>query len=389
MENMIGQNFPGLPQRSIYFFLATFPPFYPATARLAAPDAAPGAQEAAYKFIKNIYTRLYNDPSILGFKDAPDESIGDWELLKTKPGLAGKIRGYIIKTLEFAELLYKISLKGALRDDSIIITKLDMTIRQSQADQLSAFGIQAINKNDEYTFAFPKGVAKGLALLAEISQRAAPGSQKPYLLFSRGVFNPEAPWTASVFENIFACQSEAAGAAFGRLIRYLEANGYERRDNRSQEDRLAPVSLDYIKDYTGTNEPLKWAWGERTHGGIEVIYQENAKNQPQIALRVPYFAELLRHADKMAPAVKAFIIGRAKHCDNCRYCVQTDKTGKRPLKYVEVDGHPICAMFCGFSFRWYTLDGDTAENMIAMLSFIDEIFRSGGAGEAALKRWAK
>jgi len=62
--SMIGKSFDNLPQRSVYYFLATYPSFYP----VKAIDATEEEQENAYLFIKNIYVKLYENPSLLGFK---------------------------------------------------------------------------------------------------------------------------------------------------------------------------------------------------------------------------------------------------------------------------------------------------------------------------------
>ena len=388
---MINGNFPGLAQRGVYYFIATFPPFSPAPLGGAAAVATAEEQAAANAFIYGIYARLYDDPALLGLKILPDDSYGPRELKKAKPALAGKIRGAIIKIEEFIALLYSIALNGTQQGDNIAVSANsgDFTIKAADIKQLEQLGITAsAGADNQCAFTFPAGAAAGLSMLARISKERATPAQKPYLLFSRGVFNPDEPWTAYVYRKMFAAKSAEGEQAFDRLIKFLDGNGYTRVDNRSIENRMAMITLDYAKDYAGAGEPLKWAWGERSHGGIELIYQEARKDQPLLALRVPYFAELLRHSDVMPAHVKDFILKKAKKCDNCRYCVQTDKTGKKPLKYEMFEGQPICPMFCGFQFRWSSLDGETAGNIIAMLSYIDDIFKSGGPGEAALKRWA-
>ena len=89
---------------------------------------------------------------------------------------------------------------------------------------------------------------------------------------------------------------------------------------------------------------------------------------------MPFFDELLKNSDKMNEKVKNFIVNTSKKCDNCRYCVQTDKTGKRPLIFASVGEYKICPLFCGFSYRWKTLNEETVDNIIEILKFIDEIF---------------
>ena len=74
----------------------------------------------------------------------------------------------------------------------------------------------------------------------------------------------------------------------------------------------------------------------------------------------------------MDDKLKSFITGTTKKCDGCRYCVQTDKSGTRPLAAINVDDHDLCPLFCGFS---YTIDDDLVDNIIELLQFIDEAFR--------------
>lgn len=81
MKSMIDSNFESLAQRSIYYFLATYPSFY----SVNSADVSKDEQKAAYEFIKGIYEKLYENPTLLGFKLVPDDSFGEWELQKAKP----------------------------------------------------------------------------------------------------------------------------------------------------------------------------------------------------------------------------------------------------------------------------------------------------------------
>jgi hypothetical protein len=76
----------------------------------------------------------------------------------------------------------------------------------------------------------------------------------------------------------------------------------------------------------------------------------------------------------MNDKVKNFVIITSKKCDGCGYCVQTDKTGKRPLIFVNVGDHKICPLFCGFQYRWRSINEEIVDNIIEMLKFIDETF---------------
>lgn len=367
IENMINSTFENLPQRSIAYFLNTYPSFSPVQSMAATEEE----QKNANRLIRNIYEKLFTDPMLMGLKITADDSLGDWEQQKVKPGLVPKIRGIIQKIEDFINILFLVSLSGKPNKDDIIIGKSDIQIKSVMLKQFDKFGIKTLVSDTQYIFTFPDNTTNGLVLLAKISKEntkpPTDGKEKPFLLFSRGVFDVKAPFTQEVFGNMLDDRT-----AFDYLITFLNENGYQRIDNKEFNIQ---ISLDYIKNYGNPDEKLKWAWAERTRSGIEVIYDETRKNQPLFSLRVPYFDDLLKQSDKMNNQVKNFIINTSKKCNNCRYCIQTDKTGKRPLIFIKVDGYKICPLFCGFQYRWKSLNHETVKNMIEMLKFIDEVFK--------------
>jgi hypothetical protein len=164
---------------------------------------------------------------------------------------------------------------------------------------------------------------------------------------------------------------QANRSPFDRLIDFLEQNGYHRIDNKEYDNS---ISLDKIKSYGDPDDKVKSAWAERTHGGIEVIYEELGRNQFTIALRLPYFKEILQNSDRMNERVKDFVVSTNRKCDGCRFCIQTDKTGKRPLAFLPFEDQKLCPLFPSFQYRWKTLDHKTVDNFIEMLNFIDDLF---------------
>ncbi len=365
MKNMINKSFENLAQRSIYYFLATYPSFY----HVNFADAAYEEQKAAYEFIKGIYKKLYQEPALLGLKAATDDSFGDWEIQKEKPTLAPAIRGNIKKIEDFIALLWRISIEGQAENTTMVLSKAEVELKPSQIKQLQAFGVKVSKLPEEYNLEFPCQVM-GLKLLAKISSKNAKppkdGKQKPFLLFSRGVFDVAAQWSSEVFGNMLGDRK-----SFDMLIEYLEQNSYKRIDNKEYNNQ---ISLDYIKCYGNPEDEIKWAWGERTRGGIEAIYEEIKQNQPLISLRIPYFTDILKSSDRMNPQIKEFVVSTSKKCDGCHYCVQTDKTGKRPFAFIEVENSKLCPLYAGFQYRWKMLNEHTVKGMIEMLKLIDELF---------------
>ena len=79
--------------------------------------------------------------------------------------------------------------------------------------------------------------------------------------------------------------------------------------------------------------------------------------------------------DEMDAQIQSFVMAHTKKCDGCRYCVQTDKTGKRPFAFVTVayqrKEYALCPYFPGYGFSWTRIDNGLVEQIIAMLSFMD------------------
>jgi hypothetical protein len=90
--------------------------------------------------------------------------------------------------------------------------------------------------------------------------------------------------------------------------------------------------------------------------------------------RIPSFRLLLNHYDEMEYALKELCFIRTKVCDNCGYCTQTDKSGRRqklalPLKYP--GGVMLkCPLWPWFS--WNDLDGETIAKMKKLFLFAEE-----------------
>jgi len=358
--NLINQKLDSLAQRSVCYFLVTYPPFTP----IISSEATEEEQKSAYLFIKEIYESVYHGPSLLGLKNLPDNSFSDWEYHKTNPQLVVNIRDGIKKVEQFIALLYQICLSRQICDTTFSISRSEIELKTASRKQLEKFGINTNVTENEYLFKFPIKV-NGLRLLANIAKQSIAGeSDKDSLLFSRGVFDPVTPWTQEVFKGMFD-----EGEAFDTLMEFFQREGYLRIDGRNS------VSLNYVKNYSYKEEKLKSAWAERTHGGIELIYEETRNNQPLIALRIPYFDQVLIAYNRMNDKVKSFVLNTSKKCDNCGYCTQTDKTGKRPRAYITNDEFKICPLFCGYQYRWKTIDNILVENMIELLQFVDEIFQ--------------
>ena len=226
-----------------------------------------------------------------------------------------------------------------------------------------------VGKQDERVLLeLPDGCFEGLKELASISRaHTVPitiGSEeeKPYFYFSRCVFEPEENWTALVFDRLLDANGQLI-----RLCGELEKRGYRRIDCFDGKK----VGLEYVKQHGKKEEPLKWAWAERTHSGISLTYEELRLAPCFLWVRMPMYKTVLACADKLPENVRSFIQHNTKTCDGCRYCVQTDKTNTRPLAAVHINGEDLCPLYPGFTMNWRALSLELSDHILALLDALN------------------
>ena len=117
------------------------------------------------------------------------------------------------------------------------------------------------------------------------------------------------------------------------------------------------------------------------HRGISASYDLLVDSPQVYGLCIPRMKEVLAAFDTMPANVQDLVATHTKKCDGCRYCVQTDKTGKRPLAKVSVRYNEselqLCPYFPGYRYCWTTLSDDLVDYIIAMLEFMDRLFDGG------------
>lgn len=173
---------------------------------------------------------------------------------------------------------------------------------------------------------------------------------------------------------------------FRRLEQWMLSRGYRPFDIYRLDRWL--LGRGEWPDYRLTLTYANPAWGpERpsigneykiNHTGISVQYDAYVQNPVSLGLCIPHgLAPFLAHFDAMEDSLKDFVIERTKHCDGCRYCVQTDKKGVRPLARIPVrhqgKEHLLCPIFPGYAYSWTDLDDALVDNLISFLSFMDSV----------------
>jgi hypothetical protein len=271
----------------------------------------------------------------------------------------------IVKTLEdFSIFLYNLGKIGS-HEDSVLHIENSNNIPKKYINILKQCNIDCSKNNTHISFQSKK--------YPEIFYcwkwlSTSPNHSFPH--FIGCMFDKDYPYTSKIYEKLSKDKK-----SFQTLLSFLMENNYLRIDNRDNK-----VNLDYAKEYDKKENKLKEAWGERTHGGFSVQYDVLMQSPLLYSLRVPYYKILLEHSEKMSDEVNEFIVNTGKKCDNCRYCVQMDKTGKKALSYITVVNNNkkfnMCTYFPGFNYCWENLNEKIVNNIKCFLIFADNVLKN-------------
>ncbi|MBE5960987.1 MAG: hypothetical protein E7256_06305 [Lachnospiraceae bacterium] len=353
-----GQSYANNYARAASYFLGT-----------CAPMPKDEKQQAAYQQIRKIYETIAEDAAALGYKPVPDVTFSAWESQKGREKDVKFIRDAIAKVEKVAESFFNLVEASEVCEKGLQLSEHADVPQRTFRKVLEAAGM-TLEKGDQVILTMSKECAEGLKELAGISREHiipitdGPKEDKAYLYFSRCVFEPDQEWTAEAFDRMLVADGELI-----KLGRELEKRGFRRVDCRDGKK----ISLDYIKQHGKKEEPLKSAWAERTYSGIEVSYEELRLEPCFIWIRMPMFKKVLEHSGEMVPEVAEFIKKYTKTCDGCRYCVQTDKTGQRPLAALDIDGQKKCPYYPGFTMNFRMLTPELVEKILSTLDTVNKI----------------
>lgn len=334
-----------------------------------APAPTQKERFAAYKLITGIYNTVAEKPVEIGYKPVPDASFIPWERQKGREKDVKAIRDSIKKLEALIEELYRAVCEGEICDGGLLLPD-GFKLGKALKNALALNDITVQKRDERIILSMSDECVAGLKELASISKKNiiaitdGPQEDKAYLYFSRCVFEPSENWTAKAFDKLLN-----ADGCLIKLCDELECHGFTRTDCFDGKK----VSLDYYRQLGKKKEPLKWAWAERTHLGIGLTYEDIQIEPAYLWIRMPMFKIVLENANKLPQNVRKFLADSTKTCDGCRYCIQTDKTGKRPLSAVSVDGKKKCPNFPGFSMNWRYLSSELAENILQMLISLEQL----------------
>jgi hypothetical protein len=352
------QNFNSMEQRIIGMYIDLFPSFKPDRKS----NIIESSQNQFYKFIKLIYNTLYETPLLLFAKiNTDDYFTRRFNKHSENKQSAYNIMRNIMKSLQnFCQFLFDVGIKGQIEGELVVIDK-SYKIPKSYITVLEQCGI--IYSKNEYNHIFKhKEYANIFHCWKWFSTKQ--GITLPH--FIGCMFNGDYSYTYEIYSKLSGDEE-----AFFELEQYFQKNNYIRVDNRDNR-----ITLDYVKNYDKKENEIKAAFSNRTHGGISAEYDPMMKNPQLYSLRIPFYKTLLQEFEKAGNREKNFIITAGKKCDNCRYCIQTDKTGKRKLSFISIyhdKEYKMCPYFPSFYYCWEYLNKSIVTNIISFLTFADKI----------------
>ncbi|MCU0520645.1 MAG: hypothetical protein MUF84_08140 [Anaerolineae bacterium] len=353
------RQFENVEQRMVTTYLDTFPSFVPAV-----DGPAVEAQAQFYAFMKGLYQRLAEAPMLLVSELHEDDAYPNRfnGAAYGKPKLRDWMRKPIKEVDGLLATMVAMGEAGRLEGDRLVVGA-EVKVSRKARLLLQALGLEVsaapdgiVLRHDEYPELFP----------AWIWMATRPGASQ--LSFSRCLFREGHPYAGETYGRLSGNE-----AAFQRLEAYLIENGYTRVCNWDGE-----VSLDYWKSHDGKVPTRSGYLFAIRHIGIAARY-DPLIDEPQVfGMCIPRMKEILLAFDSLDAGVQDFMMEQTKPCDGCRYCAQTDKTGKRPLANVPVTyggkTTRLCPYYPGFSYSWPELNDTLVDNMVAMLRAMDRLF---------------
>ncbi len=329
--------FSNLEQRIAQSYINLLPPFVPD--KVAIVSVA--EQERFYNIIKAIYRLAYDEPLLF----VPT--------LHEDDAYPGVIKSYYGKPeLQVNMKKFSKAVDGLLLNMYRLGQGEDIKFSKRQKNILARVGIE------------------NLADLPPAWRWLATRSNTNLAEFSFGLFDKNYSYTSDVYALLLG------EAGFRKLESYMTKQGYKLFNIYNITASDCKLSLTYANPAWSKEPPNGGFEYKIRHTGISARYDFCFQEPVFFGLCIPNGLKVYLDAfDTASDNIKDFITENTKQCDGCRYCVQTDKTGTRPLAKIAVSHkgktYQLCPYFPGYSYRWTSINEELAEQLIEMLAFMD------------------
>ncbi len=299
-ENKNGKSFDSLAKRVAYGYKSILPDFIP----IEEVGVSEVSQRHMHGFLHDVISIIYENPAIINLPEVKDDFYENWELLNSKAELIGTMRKTETALLDFYAYLYKLGKCGEVRDNKLYVSKDKMKFVKKRLIQLQNFGL--MNESDadvtvfycsKYPELFP---AWKLLCKAELVSVRHDIGKFIFCMYDISKYRAE-----QLFGNVTSSRAYIAD-----LEGYFKDKGY----SYSFDD----YGIYWEKEYA-----------EKKKGKADFFFDCKRRDQMTYAFHIPSFRQMLTYYNKMDSELKELTFSRAKKCDGCGYCTQTDKSGKR------------------------------------------------------------
>lgn len=299
--------FTSLEQRMAQTYMDMFPKFMPdESAKINIAE-----QENFYFLMKNLYQLAFNEPLLFVPSLHEDDAYPNrYKKSYGKPELINNMRKFIK------------SVDSLLQNMYLIVQDSNIEINKRQKEILSRLGINNYSK-----------LPKAWTWMAN-----RPESNK--IEFKHCLFNRNYPYTSDIYASLLGESS------FRKLEKWMIKRGYKRFDIYNIIASDCKLSLTYANPLWSKEPPRGGFEYKIRHTGISAQYDFYVQQPTVFGLCIPNGLKIYLSAfDSMSTKNQSFVVDRTKKCDGCRYCVQTDKTGSRPLVYIQITHEQKCTIY--------------------------------------------
>ena len=302
-------------------------------------------QREFYEMMRGLYEMLYEEPQLLMPTLHEDDAFPTrYKTYYGKPALQDNFRKG------------RRTINGLLKTMFLLGRGEDVKLSRRHQDVLRRLGIDNISN------------------LPEIWKWMATRQGADEVTFAYGLFNRNHVYTRDIFAQALGEEE------FHRLEEWMLSQGYRAYDMYKTKFVDYCLTPTYANPAWSQEKPTPGFEYKIKHTGIAVQYDACVREPICFGICIPKGMKLfLEHFEEMPEKAKVLVIERTKKCDSCRYCVQTDKTGKRALAHIPVTyqgkEYILCPYFPGYNYSWKHLDRALTDSIIEFLAFMDKMLK--------------
>lgn len=345
----IARSFESLGKRFINSYLET----YPAFKLVKDCDVSENSQKQMYDFLYESITTIDSDLSMMNIPYEPDDCYEHWQAINTRPELNAKMQKIKKEFIAVYECFIRIGLAGQDMQDSLFIDKSDLQISQKMKNKLHLFGLVCVEKDDGYSISHNK--YKDMFSAWKLHCNLSKGSKV------------DANDVVNFLHGRFMGKKYTAAEMFGKvsdpvLISELEQYFFEKGYNCNHYD----IGVKYEKEYP-----------KKQMAYMKIYYDWKKVNPLIFDFKAPHFSRILKFYDQMDDELKDMVFNKTKTCDGCGYCVQTDKTGKRPKLAQRLEFNGVAKLKCPLfpSFEWDKVNIKMISKVKMLFDFAENVFK--------------